>query len=118
MPRRSRSLFSLAAALAVALALASPPGAGAGEAYYLLMFGSQRVPANPNYAHSFTTFVRVRWAGDGPCCAPFLLDAHTSSWLPANMKVRTGALCPEPGRNFELHTTLRYVLCNKERVSL
>src|SRR5262245_61246347 len=95
-----------------------PAGAHAGEAYYLLMFGSRRVPADPNYAHSFATSVRVRWVGNGPCQDPFLLEAHTISWLPANLKVRTMALRPECGKNFDLHATLRIVLCNKERVSL
>jgi hypothetical protein len=118
MRRRSRPLFPLAAVLAGAFALASPPTAGAGEAYYLLMFGAQRIPNNPNYSHSFTVFVRVRWAGDGPCCAPFVCDHHIISWLPANLKIRTNALCPERGVNLELHSTLRFVLGNKDRVSL
>jgi hypothetical protein len=118
MPRRSRPPLSLAVTLAGALALAAPPAARAGEAYYLLMFGSQRIPNNPNYAHSFATFVRVRWAGNGPCCTPFLLESHTISWLPANLKIRVNALLPECGKNFDPHTTLRYVLGNKERVSL
>jgi hypothetical protein len=118
MPRPPRSLLPLAAVLAGAFALTSPPTARAGEAYYLLMFGSQRIPNNPNYSHTFATFVRVRWAGNGPCCAPFVCDAYTISWLPANMKVRVNALCPEPGRNFDLHTTIRWTQCNKMRLSL
>ena len=32
--------------------------ATADEKYYLLMFSAQRIPRNPNYAHTFATFVR------------------------------------------------------------
>ena len=92
--------------------------AQAGEAHYVLMFGSQRTPNQPNYAHTFATFVRVRWAGDGPCCGPAQIEAHTISWLPANLKIRTRALLPEPGHNFDLDETMRFVLCGKERVSM
>jgi hypothetical protein len=104
---------------ALVLLLAGAPGARAGEAYYLLMFGAQRIPNNPDYSHTFATFVRATWPGDGPCPAsPPCLEAHTISWLPRNLEVRTWALLPECGHNFELHDTLRYVLANGERVSL
>jgi hypothetical protein len=105
--------------LAVLVAgLAFPAAAPAGEAYYLLMFGSQRVPANPNYSHSFATFVRVCWFGDGPCPPAPCLQAHTISWLPCNGVVRTLALLPECGHNFELHATIRHVQSTGQRVSL
>jgi hypothetical protein len=38
-----------------------------GEDYFLVMLGSQTVPANPNHSHTWATFVRVTWPGDGPC---------------------------------------------------
>jgi hypothetical protein len=107
-------IFVTAAALMALLA----PTARAGEAYYLLMFGSQQVPNNPNYSHSFATFVKATWLGDGPCPQNPVLEAHTISWLPCNMVVRLWALCPEEGRNFELHKTIRWCLCNDMRVSL
>jgi hypothetical protein len=92
--------------------------AQAGEEYYLLMFGSQRVPANPNYSHTFTTFVRATWAGDSPCPVNPVLEIHTISWLPANLKIRTGALSPECGHNFDLHETLDVANATRQRVSL
>ena len=96
---------------ALALLLAGPPAAWAGEAYYLLMFGAQRIPNNPDDSHSFATFVRATWPGDGPCPgSPPCLEAHTISWLPRNLEVRTLALLPECGHNFGLHETLRHVL--------
>ncbi len=94
------------------------PSARAGEAYYVFMFGSQRTPNNPNYSHTWATFVRVTWPGDGPLCGPAHFEAHTISWLPANGVVRINALLPECGRNFGLHETIRHSLDNCERVSL
>lgn len=92
--------------------------AHAGEDYFLLMFGSQRVPANPNYSHTFATFVRGSWPGDGPCQGNMQLEAHTISWLPANLKVRTGALLPECGHNFDLPESLDFAYRTDQRVSL
>src|SRR5262249_30845823 len=100
------------------LALSLPGVAQAGEAHFLLVFASQRVPNQPNYSHTFATFVRASWPGDSPCpCCP-VLEARTISWLPQSLVIRTLALCPECGRNLELHETLRYALGSGERVSL
>src|SRR5207249_3817851 len=82
------------------------------------MFGSQRVPANPNYTHSFAAFVRVTWADGSTSPVSCRLEAFIISWLPQTLKVRTLALCPEPGVNLGLHETLNYVLGSDERVSL
>lgn len=98
--------------------LLSAGGASAGEAYFLLMFGSQRVPANPDYSHTFATFVRATWEGDCPCPANATLQAHTISWLPCNGVVRLAALCPETGRNWELHETIRWCERNDMRISI
>lgn len=68
----------LAAALLVLLG--SSAGAQAGEAYYLLMFGSQTTPPNPNYSHSFATFVRATWPGPEPCPTNPTLEAVTISF--------------------------------------
>jgi hypothetical protein len=83
------------------------------------MFGSQQVPNDPDYAHTFATFVRASWPGDTPCPGPPpCLEARTISWLPRSLVIRTWALEPECGHNFGLHETLRYALANGERVSL
>jgi hypothetical protein len=97
------------------LLFACRPGS-AGEAYFLLVFGSQRVPNEPNFSHSFATFVRV--AGEGPDPNAYCVEPHTISWLPANMQVRVNALFSEPGHNFDLHTTLRFAWENCERTSV
>ena len=112
------TIQSLRFGAVVWLAFVLPASAQAGETHFLLMFGSQRIPNNPDYAHTFATFVRVQWAGDGPCRKGAHFEAHTISWLPSNLVVRTRAFLPESGKNFDLDTTLRYALCNKERVSL
>jgi hypothetical protein len=105
------------------LAVAHVDTAMAGEAYYLMVFGSQQIPPKPNYAHSFATFVHATWPGDEPCpgggeAGSPTLEAHTISWLPANLVVRTNALLPECGHNFDLYETLCYVYGNSERVSM
>ena len=115
--RHPAGLLTLLSALAL-LALPLPEVARAGEAHYLLVFASQRVPNNPNYSHTFATFVRASWPGDGPCPRCPTLEARTISWLPRSLVVRTLALLPECGRNLGLHETLRYVLASEERVSL
>jgi hypothetical protein len=106
----------LAPWLAPAALLACAAAARADEAYFLMVFGSQQTPNNPNYAHSWATFVRA--AGEGPCPPAAALEAHTISWLPASLIIRTRALHPECGHNFDLHPTVRYVLHNDERVSM
>lgn len=89
-----------------------------GEDYFLLMFGSQQVPANPKYSHTWATFVRVTWEGNGPCPVNAKLEAHNISWLPANMNIRVNALFPECGHNFDLVQTLDYANGTCQRVSL
>ena len=85
----------------------------------MLMFGSQRTPNDPDYAHTFATFVRVCWPGDGPCPpAGAQVEAHTISWLAATGVVRVMRLHPECGRNFGLHETIEWSLHNDMRVSV
>jgi hypothetical protein len=99
---------------ALVLPWAAP--ARAGDAYFVMVFGSQRALNIPNYSHSWATFVRVTGDGTGP--RGRRLEAHTISWLPETAVVRAWALLPECGRNFDLHTTLRDALDCDERVSM
>src|SRR5437764_3718776 len=93
--------------------------ARAGEDYFLVMFGSQRVPADPDYSHTFATFVRASWQGEKPVPAsPIALESVTISWLPTNGIVRTLALFPESGRNWELHETIRWCQKDDMRISI
>jgi hypothetical protein len=92
----------------------------AGEEYYLLMFGSQQIPNRPSHSHSFATFVKVVSQDDVKPgeIAPVVIESRTVSWLPETMEVHALALIREPGQNFELHTTIRHVLDDGQRVSM
>jgi hypothetical protein len=87
----------------------------AGDAHFLLVFGSQREPSRPRGTHTFATFVRA--SGAGPNVESYALEAHTISWLPRSREVRLPSLMPEPGTNLDLHATLRHVLALGQRVS-
>jgi hypothetical protein len=84
------------------------------EAYYVLVFGTQRTPNDPNYSHSFATFVRAVWDSKGPPC----LEVQTVSWLPRDLRIRVLAVAPQCGVNLDLHATLSYACANEERVAL
>ena len=91
--------------------------ARADDFYYVAVFGSQTVPADPNYSHTFAAFIRA--SGEGPCPASFTVeDCFCISWLPANLIIRTRSLLPECGHNFGLHETIKYALKNDERISV
>jgi hypothetical protein len=106
-----RGLWSVA----VLAALACPGAARTQEMYFVMVFGSQQTPPRPRYSHSFATFVKATPAPDGQ---RWVLEAHTISWLPADMDIRTWALLPEPGRNFDLPTTLNWVYGTEQRLSM
>lgn len=100
----------------LALTSALTPGQPAPpcDTYYLLVFGMQKpVINNPNYTHSFATFVRIP-GGPTPCG----IESFTISWMPRNLAVRAHALLPEPGINLDLHTSLRWGVENCLRISM
>lgn len=111
-------MLRLLGILAVGILCSLGARATAGEQYFLLMFGSQRIPPNPNYSHTWATFVKATWDGDGPPQQNVRIESHTISWLAANLKIRTNALLPEPGHNFGLHETIEFALCTEQRISL
>ncbi len=91
--------------------------AAAGEAYYLLVFGSQLPGLNrPAHTHSFATFVRATGLGEG-CAAP-QIQAWTISWLPRTLDIEVYRLRPECGVNLDLHGTLRWAFDDGQRVSM
>lgn len=107
------------ALLAGALAVLTLPVPGrAGEAYYLLLFSSQRIPNESNHAHTFATFVRASWDGDGPRPGAPALEVCTISWLPVSGPIRSRALLPERGRNCSMEETLVRVLGDGQHVSM
>jgi hypothetical protein len=79
------------------------------------MFGSQLPEPEPEYSHSWGTFVKVTF---DPCQPAPQMESFTISWLPQSLVIRLWTLHAEPGVNLDLHSTLRYVLGNHERVSM
>jgi hypothetical protein len=116
--RRRSTLARLLPGAGVLLVLVLTRPARAGEACYLLMFASQRVPNEAAHAHTFATFVRASWPEDEPCPPSPFLETHTISWLPSSLVIRPRALRPEEGHNFDLDETLRIALDDGARVSL
>ena len=89
-----------------AVLTALPRTCQAGEAYYVLMLASQTIPNEAKYSHSFATFVRESWPGEGPCSGNSTIESRTISWLPRSGIVRPNALFPECGRNFGLDESI------------
>jgi hypothetical protein len=102
--------------LSLLVPLAWATAARGEEAYFLLVFGSQRIPNQPEFSHSFASFVRATW--DGPVPTAPCLEVHTISWMPKNLHIRALALLPECGQNLDLHPTLQHALAQGERISL
>lgn len=102
----------------IAALIATPSTLCAGEDFFLIMFGSQRVPSEARYSHTFASFVRATWEGDCPCPFNATLEEHTISWLPCSGEVRPWAVHPEIGRNFGLHETIRWCIARDMRISI
>lgn len=79
------------------------------ERHYMVVFSSQRTPRNPNFSHTFATFVRVGIDGS--------IQQQTISWLPEKMPVRVQAALSERGRNYGLDETIQAMQAAGERVS-
>ena len=129
-PRWIAPLFSIALLLPVGCAsLANQPNSPArayhfpalndpvatGDRYYLLVFGSQSLPKQPRYTHTWVTFVRV--APPMPGCSPEI-EQHTISWMPSTLNIRTFNFAIEPGVNLSLHDSMKLALDDHDRISL
>jgi hypothetical protein len=97
--------------LAVLFLLACGGRASAHD-YYVMVFASQRDGPSLNYSHTWATFVKATRTLEGG----HILEAHTISWLPANGMIRVAALLPEPGRNFDLVSTLNWARDSGQRI--
>ena len=86
-----------------------------GERYYVLVFGSQRATHVPRYTHTWATVVRTREIPDQPC---EVVEVDTISWMPATLDIHPWRFAPEPGRNLELHETIRMALDCREHVAM
>ena len=97
----------LGAVALVALALGFSPERSVGaDRYFVLIFGAQPTPKIIKDSHTWATFVRV--VGEGTDPSSFQVFAHTISFVPASLKVRTFALDAESGLNLDLEATLSY----------
>jgi hypothetical protein len=82
-----------------------------GEHFYVTVFGSQSIPKVPRYTHTWATVVHL---SEAPGTA---LECHTISWMPATLDIRPWIFRVEPGVNLDLHSTIKLMLDNRERVS-
>src|SRR5437764_6386841 len=107
----TRLFRTLALTLAVAL-----PAAVRADCYYVVVFGAEPKPQRPKYSHSWATFVRI--PGCAPCGPPAPdagpVEWFTISWLPCKVELTVNTLVAEPGRNFDLPTSLDIALSQCE----
>jgi hypothetical protein len=96
------------------LGLANPVQAD--EAYFMLVFASQRPVNLPRHTHTFATFVKATW--NGPQCASPQFQAWTISWMPQTLLIELYRLRSECGINLDLHSTLRWAREDDQRISL
>jgi hypothetical protein len=85
----------------MALSLFSPPPAAEAR-YFVVVFASQADWGELSLNHTFATFVKVtEEKPDHP-------EIHTISWLPENLEIVVWRRFPEPEKNFDLKTTLKW----------
>lgn len=97
----------------VALAQTPPPP---NQRHYLLLFGSEAgCPKKPELTHTWATLVT---ATDRPGCPDPHLDVETISWLPANLHIRPDSKEVEPGKNFDLETTLNESVRTNQEIAV
>jgi hypothetical protein len=77
------------------------------ETYYMIVFGAQRHPNWPRFSHTFAAVVRATRARPGD--DPVEMQSEAIGWLPATMEIHWWNPTPEPGKNFDLRTTLDWV---------
>jgi len=106
--------------LALLLSLALPAGARAGEVFFVVIFGSQRPRLNqPNYSHTFATFVKMTSAGRGfDPNKPHWIECFTISWMPATGDIMWVRPLPECGRNWTFDETMQQVQSGNEQVAM
>src|SRR5262245_20398239 len=91
-------------------AIVAPPG----ERYFILIFGSQSVPKEAKYTHTWGSIVKVTGCGSGTPT----VEEQTISWMPASLEIRPASLRVEPGANLTLNFTIEEMLRHEERVSV
>jgi hypothetical protein len=79
------------------------------DRYYAIVFGAETKPKQPKYSHTWAVFVRAD-------CNDTIIESHVISWLPCVVVLHPNRPLPEPGRNFDLHTTFQAALEQCENV--
>ena len=74
---------------------------GAEDKNYLVVFAAQ-AEGEAQFAHVFASFVRI------PEAPGARAELCTISWLPKSMEVVVNRWQPEPGKNYDLRTTLEW----------
>lgn len=92
--------------------------------YFLILFGSHDAVHNPDHSHTWATLVRVPTSEVGRCgtvspgCVDQALDVQTISWLPVKGTIQVRNRFVEPGRNYELHETMKFAYDTKQSVAV
>src|SRR5207245_2376644 len=112
---RSWGIATVKPVVVLAILLWVPSSGLASEYYFVTVFASQRRLKQPEHAHSFAVFVRLR--GEGCDLSKYQMEYFTISWLPATLDVRLFTLQPQEGVNLELHETIVWALDDRQIVS-
>lgn len=84
------------------------------DRYFIIFFGANDLPHRPEHCHTWATLVRVKANDVGRCgvrmpgCVDPTLDVWTISWLPVTGDINVRSRVVEPGRNYELHETMKF----------
>jgi hypothetical protein len=81
--------------------------------YYMMVFASQDGSNRLKPSHTFATFVKATGKGHDA-----KLESHTISWLPESLNIVVLRSEPEPGKNFDLPSTLRWAQSLRARVTM
>jgi hypothetical protein len=90
--------------------------ARADESYYLIVYGAQRTPNVPKFAHTSATFVKA--TGEGDDKTKYKIEEHTISWIAKTKDIVVARARPEPGVNLSLKDSLELAAALEERVSM
>jgi hypothetical protein len=85
-----------------------------GEAYFMVVFGSDQPDDRGRRVHTWATFIRA--CGEGPHMETYALEWRTISWWPRRPGAAVHGLLPVSGVNLDLECTLQRVLSQRARV--
>ena len=90
---------------------AQAPAGGAEERFYYLLFTAQDALKNPRETHTWAVMVRMVDAR--------IVETHTISWLPSDLRIKPASVVVEPGTNLSYQETIRWSLAHpRQRMAL